>query len=64
MRTGVLPISRVGHTLSELGRNFDNGRTNSKNVDSWAVTKVASCPLLLEKLFKDHVVACDFTVAV
>lgn len=48
----MLPISSARHTHSELGRDFDSGCFNSKNVDSWAMTKVASCPLLLEKFLR------------
>ena len=52
------------NTLSELGRNFDCGCFNSKNVDSWDMTQVMSCPFSLEILFKEHVVACDFIAVV
>lgn len=51
-------------TLRELGRSFDYGCFNSKNIDSWDLTKRTSCPFSLETLFKGYLVAYDFIVAV
>lgn len=60
----VLQIFSVCNTLSELGRNFDYGCWNSKNVGGWNMTKVTWCPLSLEIIFKEHTVAHDYIAVV
>lgn len=53
------------NTPPEPGRNLVCGCFHSKNVDRWDMTKAACpCPFLLVILFKEHIVAHDFTASV
>lgn len=53
----MLHIFRMCDTFSELGRNFDYGCFNRKNVNCWDRMKVTSGPFSLEILFKEYMIA-------